>query len=591
MANTLIKETQIVTTVGYEEVPAIPYRPATPPRTAYESRQVCSFRYAGPGHYEFITDPQTLQTTAVWVPNSIGQNSGGLQSTWICDTVAVPVTIPGSPAQPYVPGYTRTTTSLATGYNLGWNAGARSLSFFRGDGYVEFKVRESVVGVICGINFYDGVDAGYNGNTVDFAFYCARGRAWIIRNGTMGASVGTYTGDTVFRIERLDTDVIFYKDGGTVQTVSSGVPTADGWLEACLYSGNDEVYDPVLVQTSAPDLTAQTGEIEASFERMSVFASEGPYAELVAGLPALSVAAEAGLAAPAFALGDFQLPALSMSLEGLTGETATGDMAFERLDMLAADHPYGEISASMSPLAGEMLALEGNLNASLGGLVQISSGMSASSLLVVTMSSQGIVSAAMATDMLLSADMLSRAALGTAFDVDAILEAVMWSLASSGAVLRVPESESETWVINLTSQGTTTYSNFGFNSFAQIGTRFYGASARGIVELVGDTDDGAPIDASISLGELDFATALKKTVSHCYIGTSGEGHLFVKLIVEGREFVYKAESFSEQLRQHRVKFGKGLRENYVSVEIHNADGADFEIDTVEFHLADLTRRI
>jgi len=168
---------------------------------------------------------------------------------------------------------------------------------------------------------------------------------------------------------------------------------------------------------------------------------------------------------------------------------------------------------------------------------------------------------------------------------------VMMSIGSSGSVLGVPDSDYETWVVNLTSQGTTTYSNFGFNSFAQIGARFYGAGSAGIVELSGATDDGAPIDASISLGELDFGSALKKTVSHCYLGTSGTGHLYVKLIVEGVEYLYKAESFSERLRQHRVKFGKGLRENYVWVEIHNADGADFEVDTVEFHLADLTRRI
>lgn len=590
MANSLIKNTVIVSVVGTEEVPAIPYRPATPGRTAYEMRNVCMFRYNGAGHYVFTTNPRTGQTTGTFIPDALNGGSG-LQGTYSCQPQQVPVVYPGTPAQPYVPGYSITVVNRVTGYNLGWNAGARSAAVFWNDGYVEFKVRASVVGVICGINFSDGINSGYNGNTIDFAFYLARGQARVIRNGVIGAGIGAYTDATVFRIERTGTAVAFLRDGAEVFSVTSGVPVEPGWLEASLYSADDEVFDPKVVQISPPDTTAQTGQINAQLERLTMFAATGRYASLSAELPPLSMAATSGLVTPSYAVGDFMLPPLGASVDGLTGEIGSIDLTLEVPAMLAADHPYGEVEAALEPLTMDASALEGNFAASMSSLAFAHGEMAAATFLVVTMNSRGIVSAAMASDVMVSAEILSRAAMGSVFDVDALLDAVMVSIARSGTMLGVPESDCETWVVNLTSQGSTTYTNFAFNSFAKIGTRHYGACARGIVELAGATDDGQPIRSSIGLGELDFGVAVKKTVSHAYLGMSGEGDLFVKLIVDGDAYLYKTEGFSDRLRQQRVKFGKGLRANYAQVEIYNAHGHDFEVDTAEFHIADLTRRI
>lgn len=589
MTNSLIKDTTLETVAGTEEVPAQPYIAPTPARTVHETRNVCKMRYAVPGHYEYVTDTTTGVVSGVFVPDN-PQPGVQLIGTWVCANELVPVTYPADPGQPFVPGYSVAALQVVEGYNLGWNAGGRSIAFFTADGSAEFKARINIIGAIVGLNVDDGTPVTYNGNTINYGFLLARGVAKIIQNGVVGASVGTYTESTVFKIQRTGT-AISYKMAGVEVATATGAPTTATWLEAALYSGTDEIFDPVLTQTSAPDLTAGTGTLAATLAPLAMQAADYEYSVLNAILEPLAMLASAGEPTPSYGILAGNLAPFSFAGNMLTGEKGQISAVLEPLKMLAADHPYGEMFLTLPPLTADMSAYEGNTNATMGSMAFMGSTMSPESFLVATMRSDGTWSASMVPNALVDADMLSSANAGSTMAANAIVQAIMVSIGQSGTTLGVPDSDSETWVINLATRGTTTYTNFGFNSFAQIGGKFYGAGPQGIVALEGDTDNGLPIAASISLGELDFGTALKKTVSHCYVGMAGEGPLYVKLVVEGVEYLYKAESFSERLRQHRVKFGKGLRENYITVEIHNVDGNDFEVDTVEFHLADLTRRI
>ncbi|RZL88833.1 MAG: hypothetical protein EOP82_21695 [Variovorax sp.] len=596
MTNSLFKSITTVAAEGSTWVPAQPYVPPTPERTVYEMRTVCGFRYSGPGHYVYATDPDTGATTMHWVPDP--QPGGGYvvgTGTWACSLESVPVTYPASPGQPYVPGHYVDGSSNQVAYNLGWNAGARSLAFFTANGSIEFKARTSVVGAIVGINIYDGVDAGYNGNNIDYAFYLGRGQARIIQNGVMGAYVGTYTDATVFKIVRTGTGIEYFMAGVSKGT-ATGASTASAWMEASLYSGDDEIFDPVLTQISAPDTTAQTGDMStASISAMTFFGTQGTYSEMGGSLSALTAAMQAGFSAPSFAIGSFALPEVTAELHGVTGERGAMAGSLSEMKILAADHSYGEMGASLEPLVASMDAYEGNLKASMNSVAGASSEMRATNFLVVTMNSVGTISSAFAVRAIVHAEMLSSASLGSTMALKATIHAVMMSLARSGTVLGVPDSEHETWVLNVDGGGTTAYTNYGFNSYAMIGGRHYGAGPDGIFLLDGDTDAGEPIRASVGLGKLDFGTARQKTISHCYVGMSAKGNLFMKVIAgegaEAREYVYKTRGFSESLQQQRIVCGKGLKANYVEVEFYNEEGADFELDTVEFHVADLTRRI
>ena len=157
--------------------------------------------------------------------------------------------------------------------------------------------------------------------------------------------------------------------------------------------------------------------------------------------------------------------------------------------------------------------------------------------------------------------------------------------------MEVPAEDVDAWAVNLDGFGSTTYSGFPFNSFANIGGRYFGAAMTGIHELEGDDDAGAPIQASIDFGVVSFGSTLKKTVAEAYLGMSGTGHLFLKIVADGQEFIYRTRSYSEHMRAQRVTLGKGLRPNYAGLQLFNDDGADFALDSVEFVPVTLSRRI
>lgn len=149
----------------------------------------------------------------------------------------------------------------------------------------------------------------------------------------------------------------------------------------------------------------------------------------------------------------------------------------------------------------------------------------------------------------------------------------------------------ETWAVNASNNGSTRYRNYPFNSFARIGGKYYGASIDGIYELDGPDDAGEPIQAAISMGQRDFGSPVRKTVSLVYLGLASEGKMTLRLEAEGKTYNYETRGDSKQMQQQRITCGKGLRTNYVTPTLFNQEGQNFELDTVEFEVADLSRKI
>jgi hypothetical protein len=140
----------------------------------------------------------------------------------------------------------------------------------------------------------------------------------------------------------------------------------------------------------------------------------------------------------------------------------------------------------------------------------------------------------------------------------------------------------------------STYEQFPFNSFCNFEGRVLAAGPDGIYALdVGEDDDGVDVPARVRWGQLHFATRAAKRPDAVYVAARSSGDLTVRLIAD-------ESGVSEQtlevrdvdtLRQRRVKPGKGLRGNYIEVEIENVDGADFDLDVVTISVAETTRRI
>ncbi len=170
--------------------------------------------------------------------------------------------------------------------------------------------------------------------------------------------------------------------------------------------------------------------------------------------------------------------------------------------------------------------------------------------------------------------------------------AVSLSLVGVGrATVRPVGVDQETWAMNLETGGVTFYEGFDFNSYAKIGGRYYGCTDDGIYQLDGDTDNGEPIRAMVSFGKQNFGTSALKRITNAYVGVSGQGRLFLKVLAEGREYTYAQRGYDEQLQVQRFDTGKGLRVNWLEFELYNADGEDFELASVEFAAVPLSRRI
>ncbi len=217
----------------------------------------------------------------------------------------------------------------------------------------------------------------------------------------------------------------------------------------------------------------------------------------------------------------------------------------------------------------------------------ISTGQLVNATLTGTVTAQGTFEAAR----VLSVVLVSTAGAAAEFASAAEIHAQFFGglLAIAPAAESVPSFE--TWVFGVSGGGTTRYEGFNFNSYAKIGHRYYGCRSDGIYQLDGDSDGGQPIRSMVSFGKQNFGSSARKRITNAYVGVSGQGRLFLKVMAEGREYTYTARSYDERIQIQRFDTGKGLVANWLEFELYNADGEDFELASVEFAIVPMGGRI
>lgn len=146
-----------------------------------------------------------------------------------------------------------------------------------------------------------------------------------------------------------------------------------------------------------------------------------------------------------------------------------------------------------------------------------------------------------------------------------------------------------TWAMNTRTGGVTEYQNYDFNSFARIGTKYYGATADGLYELSGEDDDGTDVVATIRSGYSQWAGAHLHSFKGVYLAVRGGGDFILRLITgDGEEYNYAVTA--ENMRTTRVHMGKGLRARYFAFELISA-GQGFDLETLEFIPLVANRRV
>lgn len=155
------------------------------------------------------------------------------------------------------------------------------------------------------------------------------------------------------------------------------------------------------------------------------------------------------------------------------------------------------------------------------------------------------------------------------------------------------------WVVNAETRAAWSYSNYGFNSFAQLSDGdYFGAMDDGIYLLEGETDAGAIIRSTVRTGPFDFNSPAIKRLPAMYVAATRDGELLVKVLIDTPDGASEAHWYRLQggaaprLRQDKVEnIDKGLEALEFAFELVNVNGADFEIDALQLLPLITSRRI
>lgn len=593
MRNTLFRQSSVTI------IPPRPPRPSTPPRTIKKKKIIKTVTLDGGGTIVYV----------IW--NNVGSMDVKPGARETITEVEEVTHIPGDPGDPGAPG------AVVFEPPASWTAFGNSIGRFSPTGYVEFSVPLGIAGVVIGLShMLRPPELGY-GHIVH-GLRLTGGRARLLWGDD---DLSAYTASDVFRIEVTMADgVTYYKNGVSIRNEPSRLQLGlRVYLAAAMYNRGDYVFDPVIKEVASasataalPPLRVLAGDdvpafvvgklpglkcaartmigVRAKLPPMAGFASTKAVASVIRKLPALKARA---MAAPRVELTTTVISyfaPLAVTAVGVTPPTSRVNASLGAMRGFAADHALASSSTKLAPLYG-FARLREHTQADMRHYVVW--GVGADPIMTSV--------AVMISNVSIGITQVPSRLIDEVIEAGMKLQGTMAALALRDALVQVllgidqlePAAPmTETWVANMRHFGTSQYTNYGFNSFAKIDGRYYGASDEGIVELEGDTDVGsASVNARIGFGNAGFGSTLLKAMRACYVGMSASGNLFLKIKNTDGEFIYRTRTFSDEMRRQRIDTGRGLRSNYFEIELFSTDGTDFELDTVEFNVVDLTRRI
>lgn len=154
------------------------------------------------------------------------------------------------------------------------------------------------------------------------------------------------------------------------------------------------------------------------------------------------------------------------------------------------------------------------------------------------------------------------------------------------------------WVMTPETKALRSYSNWPFNSYAQLDGMALAAGPLGVYRLGGKTDAGAAIMARVRSGLLNFGSMRLKRIDRAYLGYTSSGTLCLRVCAlsetgDKTEYTYKMIAQpSVAPVEGRIPVGRGPRSVYWSFEICNdATGSDFELHDISVLPMVLTGRI
>jgi len=146
------------------------------------------------------------------------------------------------------------------------------------------------------------------------------------------------------------------------------------------------------------------------------------------------------------------------------------------------------------------------------------------------------------------------------------------------------------WAINYDTSAPSRYDSLPANSMCNFNGKTYMACAAGIYEIGADDDAGRPIHASATVAQTNFGNTHNKRIPYIYVGMRSTGAMQLKAIANNQSDRYYAlNAIGGAVRGSRANIGKGLEGQYWQFRVDNVNGADFELDSIEFKPTILSR--
>lgn len=149
-----------------------------------------------------------------------------------------------------------------------------------------------------------------------------------------------------------------------------------------------------------------------------------------------------------------------------------------------------------------------------------------------------------------------------------------------------------TWVMNVSSEALTEYTNSSYNSYARFNNKHYAAGPSGLFEMDGDDDNGTDIAWTIRTGLHDDKNGYLKGLSELLMSVRFNGPIRVKVWTDDATYYeYTLVNFrNDVLHQVRVPTGKGMRSRYYRVELSGMNGAACELESLQIPMVAVKRR-
>jgi len=152
------------------------------------------------------------------------------------------------------------------------------------------------------------------------------------------------------------------------------------------------------------------------------------------------------------------------------------------------------------------------------------------------------------------------------------------------------DTTARVWVVNMDTNATGQYDNYGYLSFYSHEGKNYGIARDGIYELTGSTDNGIKIDALIDFGRSTLGSDYKKRVTSAYLGVSSSGKLLLTVEADGQTRTFEMKDSSTTMTKQRVNMGSMLSGHYWDFILKN-NGYSFDLDSIMFEIMQLNRRL